>query len=346
MLSTFRRILRLATLVAVATTVVAPGALPKIAHAEDTVSWALAPAGSSDGSRASDRPDLSYASAQGAVVTDAVTLYNLGTVQMTFSVYATDAVNSDSGEFELLGGGEQPSGVGSWVSLAQELITVPAGMQATIPIEIAVPANAPPGDYAGGIVASVSTAGSGEQGQAITVERRTGTRLFVRVKGEYLPALAVSGVTTDHHGSLDPLGGRATVEFSLENRGNMRLGGRPVVSVSGPFGIGRRTITMPELSEMLPGETIRLSVELDNVPSLLKLNTEVRIVPIGIGGEADLREVVGRDSSFAPPTSVLALLFVLIVLVLVVRARRRHAAGAGRAARRFIDATVREVERV
>lgn len=294
---------------------------------EDVASWALAPAGSIDGATASDRPDLSYFSAQGAEITDAVTLYNLGTVQMTFSVYATDAFNDDNGEFQLLGGGEQPTGVGSWVTLAQELITVPAGTQATIPLTLHVPANAAPGDYAGGIVASVSTAGAGEQGKAITVERRTGTRLFVRIDGTFTPELAVSGVTTDYEQSLNPFGGDAVVRFDVENRGNTRLGGTPVVTVSGPFGIGEQTITLDPLPEILPGESITLSAAVSGVPALMRLDSEVHIVPTGVAGAEDLAEVVGRDSTFTPPIYTLLLALLLIIGVLAVRAWRRRRAG-------------------
>ena len=47
-------------------------------------SWALAPAGSLDPNEAGNRPNLSYTADPGAVVEDAVTLFNYGTAQLTF----------------------------------------------------------------------------------------------------------------------------------------------------------------------------------------------------------------------------------------------------------------------
>jgi len=312
--------------------------------ADDVASWALAPAGSADGSKASDRPDLSYFSTQGAVINDAVTLYNLGTTQMTFQVYATDAFNDEIGQFQLLGGGEQPTGVGSWVTLAQNLITVPAGTQATIPVTLTVPANAAPGDYAGGIVASVSTTGAGEQGKAITVERRTGTRLYARIGGTFTPELAVLGVTTDFDQSVNPFDGAAVVRFDVENRGNTRLGGRPVITVSGPFGIGEQSVSIDEMPEILPGERVTLTARLTGLPTLLTLNTEVRIIPIGVAGEDELGEIVGRDTTFTPPIFAMLVMLATILTVLGLRARRRRRMPVTLAPTATVNAEARELE--
>ena len=114
-------------------------------------SWALAPAGSDDPNEGGNRPNLSYTVEPGTVVDDAVTLYNYGNAQLIFNIYATDAFNGESGELDFLSGTEAPTGVGSWVTFPQDIITVPAGQQATIPIQISIPDNAGPGDYTGAL---------------------------------------------------------------------------------------------------------------------------------------------------------------------------------------------------
>ena len=81
------------------------------------------------------------------------------TSSSTSAIYSTDALNGDGGGFELLPGDQAPTDVGSWVQVAQENLTVPPGMEITLPITITVPPDARPGDHVGGIVASSPGAG-------------------------------------------------------------------------------------------------------------------------------------------------------------------------------------------
>ena len=160
-------------------------------------SWALAPAGSDTSSGAGNRSSLSYAAEPGSVVQDAVTLYNLGTEALTFRVYATDAFNNADGQFDLLPGTETPKGAGAWLSVQQEMITVNPNRQVTIPFTLSVPADAAPGDYAGAVLASSEAQSTGDAGDLVTLDRRTGTRLLVRVAGELTPDVAVTDITAE-----------------------------------------------------------------------------------------------------------------------------------------------------
>ncbi len=282
-------------------------------------SWALAPAGSTDVDGAGNRPELSYVADQGAVIEDAVTLFNYGTVQLTFRVYSTDAFNNDEGQFDLLPGDQEPTDVGSWVTFPQEMVTVPAGQQVTMPITITVPVDAEPGDHAGAVLASSPTLGTGEQGDVVTLDRRTGTRMYLRVNGPLAPELAVADVETTYEHGLNPMGGAAQVRYRIENRGNVRLGGTATVAIAGPFGLGEQTVTLPDVPELLPGEDVTVVVDVDDVPALLFDSTTVRVVPTGAdGGEGE--QAIGEDLTFAPP---LSLLLVLLALLFGLLARRR-----------------------
>ena len=73
------------------------------------------------------------------------------------------------------------------------------------------------------------------------LDRRTGTRLLIRVNGPLTAELAVTDVSTDYSPALNPLAGSATVTYVVENRGNTRLGGTATAAVGGPFGIGEVT---------------------------------------------------------------------------------------------------------
>lgn len=294
------------------------------ADIEFVQSWTLTAGGGADGSEVGSRPNLTYQLAPGAVIEDTVVVFNLGNLPMLFRVYATDAFNNDDGQFDLIPGDEAPVDAGAWVELVQESITLEPGQQATIPFTLTVPADARPGDHVGAIVAGNTTTADSGGGQVVDVERRTGTRLYVQVDGELQRDLAVSALTTDYDHSANPLGGSAEVSFVVENRGNVRLGGTPVVSVSGPLGIGKQEITLDPISEILPGQEIDFTTTLEDVPALFLDTTSVRIDiqdPAERGGAEQLEF---KARSFVPPITALLALLLLILVVLSRRAFKRR----------------------
>ena len=288
-------------------------------------SWTLAPASSDDPNQSGNRPDLTYVADAGAVIEDAVTLYNVGNVPLTFRVYSTDAFNDEQGQFALLSGDKTPIDVGTWVTFPQEALTVLPGQQATMPITIKIPADASPGDHAGAILASSPTLGTGKQGEVVTLDRRTGTRLYVRVNGDLVPSLSVDDVASEYHQAANPFGGSATITFRVSNRGNVRLSGTPTVSVAGPFGLFDRKVTLPDITELLPGEDVTVTAELADVTASMFDFTTVRLEPHGATDAGTLRGPIGKDSIFAPPLTLLVVLLVAVIGLLVLRRRRRRA---------------------
>ncbi|MGB8862021.1 MAG: DUF916 domain-containing protein [Ilumatobacteraceae bacterium] len=287
-------------------------------------SWALSPAGSLDADAAGLRPDLTYEASPGAVIEDAVTVFNLGNVPMTFHVYATDAFNNADGQFDLLPGDQQPVDVGSWVTFQQELVTVPPGKQVTMPITIKVPADATPGDHTGAVLASNESVGTGEEGSAVTLDRRTGTRLYLRVSGELTPELAVDNVETSYRHALNSLSGSADVTYRIENRGNTRMSGTASLTITGPFGLAEKKVPLPDVPELLPGQHINVKVSVDDVPALMLAFTTVRVEPAGAAGGAAAAGTSGKDLAFDPPLSFLLVLLFLLLGLLARRAYVRH----------------------
>jgi WxL interacting protein linking bacterial and host surfaces len=289
--------------------------------------WALTPAASADPDEAGNRSEFAYVVEPGTELEDAVTVFNSGNVSEDFRIYATDAFNNDQGQFDILPGEQDPTGVGSWVTIPQERITVPPGKQATIPIKIKIPLEAAAGDHAGAIVASSPTSGSDAEGNVLNLDRRTGSRIYIRVNGLLRAGLAVTDVSTTYDQSVNPLGGTAHVRYHVENRGNVRLGGTLTASVAGPFGIGETKIALPEMPELLPGEDVTLTADVEDVPTLMLGATTVRLTPSdGLGIETNASE--SKDTSFVPPIPLLLALFIAIIGLLVWRAvQRRRRAG-------------------
>jgi MYXO-CTERM domain-containing protein len=305
-----------------------------------TESWTLAPASSA--TESGNRPNLSYTIEPGKAVKDAVTVYNLGNVPLIFNVYATDAFNSNDGTLSLLPGDKKPTDVGTWLKLDQKLVSVPPGKQSTIRFVLKVPRDATPGDHVGAVLAASPTRGTGQRGEAITLDRRTGTRLYVRVAGDLRPELAITNMESDYHQSVNSFDGKATVKFRVENRGNVRMTGNPIVETGGPLGALSKTVKMPPISELLPGEHADLSVQVTGVPAMMANTTKVSIRPESVGVKAPPTSSAS-STQFAPPITLLLLLLVAVLVLLALRQRRRRKNQAP-ASRQLPPAAERELQ--
>lgn len=285
-------------------------------------SFALLPASEND--QLGSRTNFSYSAGAGSVVEDAVTVLNLGNEGLPFRLYATDAFNNESGDFSLLPGDDVPTGVGSWVEFEQETFFLPPGSQVTIEFTMLVPDAAAAGDHSGAILVSSPTVARGEQQEQVTVDRRVGSRLFVRVDGAVEPQLAIENVASSYDHSANPFSGSQTVDFRIENRGNVRLSGAYEVGVAGPLGIGRTTLVPVPFDELLPGEGFDVSVEVQDVPATFALNTVVSLVDVTQGNGGELDPVLRSSTSFAPPITLLLVVLLVVFGLVAWRAYRRH----------------------
>lgn len=291
------------------------------------LTWGIVPSGPEG---PGDRGAFDFVMDPGASRTDVVAVANYSERPLTLAVYAHDAVRSTNGGFDLLPATEEPVDVGSWVVLDETPLTVPARSRVDVPFRIRVPANATPGDHAGGIVASLATEPGGLSSGEVTVDRRVGARIYVRVSGTLDPRLAA----TDVHASFSglPVGapGEIRVDYTVRNTGNVRLSGRPTVRVAGPFGLGTREVTGEPLPELLPGDSVTTSAVVDGVWPLVRLDVDVTVQPESSGDQ--LLEPPPASGSagvhvWAVPWVVLAVLGALVLAVVVRLRRRRRSRG-------------------
>lgn len=112
------------------------------AHAAETTNYGIRPAQSAD--------HFQLELAPGAAALDTAIASNRSGKEMTFKVYAADALTTDQGGFALRARDEPQSGVGQWVKLPVDTVTISAGAQQEVPFRLSLPADASPGDYAGG----------------------------------------------------------------------------------------------------------------------------------------------------------------------------------------------------
>ena len=176
----------------------------------------------------------------------------------------------------------------------------------------------------GAVVAGVSTQSPNTDGQVINVERRTGTRLYIRVAGDISRSVVVGTVIAEYrHRLLEPfVGGKVNVRYRLENRGNVRVGGKITINVTAPFDLAKRTLVFDKIDEILPGQKFELSADVPDVPALMFGTATVEFTPAPDGTDAAGGPSTSSDSYFAPPLGLLLLVLLLLVLLLVLRRRR------------------------
>ncbi|QGQ18156.1 hypothetical protein GC089_01320 [Cellulomonas sp. JZ18] len=320
---------------------VAPSAAPVAPAAP--VTWTMQPS-SAEGP--DGRVSLRHVLDPGASVADHVTVANLGEAPATFLVHVGDGTVSPAGDFDVLPVDEGPRDGGAWVTLgdvegAERLgpgslrVSVPAASAVTVPLTIAVPADARPGDHPAGVVAELVDAGPSR----VRFAARVGVRVHLRVAGEVTARLVADDVRARWQPSWNPFSpGTVRVTYALVNSGDVRLGARGTVSASGPFGAGA-THRDADRREVLPGGSAQEVVDLPAWP-LLRTGVRVHVAPTVVGEDAvdaRLEATAVEVTAWTPPWSQLALLALVAALLVAVRALRRRAA---RRVQARIDAAV------
>ncbi|AWZ08932.1 MULTISPECIES: DUF916 domain-containing protein [unclassified Streptomyces] len=300
------------------------------ATAADNGTWGVFPTPPA-GAAMTDRAYFFHQGSAGTTVNDSATIVNSSDKELTFQVFATDAVNTPvGGAFALLPVETKPKDVGTWVALppeAKTTVTVPPKGRKDFPFSVKVPADATPGDHVGGIVAlNTEVEGTQQEGKVkVGVKRQVGARLYFRVPGPVTPGLSVEDVKVSRSAPLLPWvkDAHAKISYSLVNRGNVVV--EPSVTVSAEGLFGRSVLDRParELKlVLLPGQRIELTEDWADAP-------QSDWVTVDISASASAYPDLVSESStdfLAVPWSALGALLVLAgagITALVVRRRRR-----------------------
>ncbi|MFI9529969.1 WxL protein peptidoglycan domain-containing protein [Micromonospora rosaria] len=266
--------------------------------------WAVQPSGPQG---PTGRNYFIYDLAPGSTLTDHVGITNLSDRPLTFEVYGTDAYTTTDGAFALLPAAQPATDVGSWVHLDRRSWTVEPGKRADIPFRLSVPANATPGDHAGGVIGAVTQARTTADGQQVLVDQRLAARVYLRVTGEIRPAVAVESVAVTYDNPVNPFGGGdLVVTYLLRNTGNVRVGGTGTVTVAGPFGWELARTAPVDLPDLLPGATFTVTERITGVPPAGRLTATVDLAPTTT--DTALPPVLRSAGVWAPPWLLLALL--------------------------------------
>ncbi|GLY83108.1 WxL protein peptidoglycan domain-containing protein [Actinoallomurus iriomotensis] len=292
------------------------------AAADGDVPWTV---GTAAGDFGAGRPNYSYTLDPGGRLQDGLVVTNHGTTPLRLAVYAADGFTTKAGQFDLVTKDAKSTGVGAWVHPDRPELTIRPGESVQVPFTVTLPDDAAPGDHMGGIVTSLTRAGTADPAQ---VDRRVGIRIRLRVGGPLKPSLSVERPRVRYSGTLNPFGkGEATVTYTIHNTGNAILTARQAVSVSGPLGgPGVRAGGIGDSPQLLPGDTWKVSVPVRGVAPALRLTGTVTVTPLiadAAGSIAPLAAVRTTTHAWNVPW-VLLLLLVLCALIAAGLAFRRR----------------------
>ncbi len=291
---------------------------------DSSLTWSVQPA---DEEGADGRAHWEFEVEPGETIEDIAQVNNFSSEEITFRVYSHDAVNTPEGGFTLQPAEVEPAGVGAWIGLDEE-VTIEAGESAIVPFSLNVPQDATPGDHAGGMVASVTSAATDADGQRVLVDNRVGSRIYLRVAGAVQPTLEVTGLTVAYERAWVPFStGTATLTYEVHNAGNVRLAAEQVISGHGVFGLAEHSVAVDPLDEILPGGSLTVTEQIDGIPPLLRVTEQVVVTPVPPQISANALPVVQATQSAhawaIPWVESIVLVALLLLLVWSVWRRRR-----------------------
>ncbi len=262
---------------------------------EPTVTWSVSPA---DADGPDGRAWVELELDPGETATEHLAVRNLSAEEITFGLAAADGYFTDTGRFNMFSSDRESTDAGTWITV-EDTVTVAPNGTAVLPFEVEVPENAPPGDHAAGVAASITSVSADPDGTRLGVESRVGFRVMTRVTGELQPKLDVVAVDAAYDTSWNPFEpGAIRIATRMANGGNVRL------DVTTSALMGDRRAPDPSESgasrpvELLPGDDRVVAIELPDVWPLGFAKVRVELAPQAVGldgsgrpAEPDVREV-------------------------------------------------------
>lgn len=289
---------------------------------EGGVSVGLRPATEKGGD--ASRTQFEYEVLPKGRVVDYVAVSNLRYEAVKVRLFAKDATTTTDSAYAVQASEEKPVDVGSWMSLKQDVITLPPRSETIVPFQLGVPFNATPGDHAGAIVVSLLAKKAKPEGGTVVVDHRIGLRVLLRVPGDYQARLEVADVNATWATPGTVLGrGDAVVTYTVRNTGNLRVSATGGITLDRVLGLPALTAPTKAITEIQPGGEIKVRQVIPNVLGTGPMKAEVRLSPRPV--DPDLKDIAVKDAtatvSFAAWPWLLISLVLGLLLIIVIGAR-------------------------
>jgi hypothetical protein len=287
----FLRLLRTLTLALLASVLALGGVVSTASRASalETSSLGIAPIGEAD--------NFHIAVLPGETTEREALVTNLTNDTRHVAVYSIDATVTAQGGFALGNRTDPPKGIGAWARLPMTELTLAPHTATTVPFTLAVPADAVPGDYSGGIVIESDPAGRVQDlGKSFAIQmnliERIGVRIYLNIAGQAVRSMKLGQLTWER------TNGGIRFQLPVTNNGNMRLVPHGELALDG---LGMRShLDMSHVETLLPGSTVTLTAIWSKPPLLAdgtatatvafdegtpqQRSTQIRIVPLLLAG--------------------------------------------------------------
>lgn len=212
----------------------------------------------------------------GSAIDAEAVVANHSQAPVTLLNYPVDGQTTPQGGFALAAQTDPQKGIGAWVTLKADHVTIPANSEVKVPFRLTVPAGTPPGDYAGALiiqsppVQGKTSAVNGDTAVRIDVVQRQGVRIYLNVAGT-----AVKSLT---HGDLawQQNGDELTFTLPVHNTGNTILHPTAELALSG-WPISDTMVKFDTPESLLPGSSIDLHATVPQMPMAMNADAQVHL---------------------------------------------------------------------
>jgi len=251
----------------------------------------------------------------GTSINDTVVIFNFTRETQQFDLYGADLILAQGGGFAPAARGVGHQGSGAWITPGEPTVEVPAGSHLPVPITIAIPHGAVPGDHPGTIVVERHTDSSGP---GVTVVPRVALRVMISVPGEINLGVDL--------GPLEAERVDGTVRFTvpIANTGNVTFttaGTVTILSRGVPFDLALR----PDGLYAIPGGEATLWTVWDHPPWVGRVQAHAD-VDITVGNHDPVRHTTETITIWLIPWLAISIALGVVVLttVLLLATRKRR----------------------
>jgi hypothetical protein len=298
-----------------------PGGVSTSSGQSQTAAWSFVPL--SQSANFLTRSSIHLLAAPGQTVSDTAVLTNYSGQTLNFDVYGSDAYNTrPQGTFTLHPPNVHPTDVGTWFTLPVNELNLAPRSATEFHFEVKVPANATPGDHAGGIVAlNLAPITQPQPGTQFNVQRGEGIAVYVRVPGPLHPGVAAANIGATY--SSSPLGfgsSWARVHYQVVNTGNVVLNGKVQVVATDIFGSVVHAFRPVSIVALIPGGRMGvIEPKWSGLPFFGPVHLKVVMTTPSVKGTGQAQFWV------VPWLLILIVVAILVALFIWWRRRRRRA---------------------
>ena len=231
------------------------GANPAFAQTGLTFNLSL----KSDFSRSLQNSYFEYDAGAGEVIEDVVVVQNLGAEPVQLALYAADAQTADNGGITFPNKDQTASEAGTWLTLAENELTLAPNEKREVPFTFAIPAGTT-GEHAGGIVAQRldSQAANSSEGSGVSFVPSVGMTVLVKIAGTVpQQQLDITNLTSQTSR------GQQAIIATLQNSGNVGVRTEGTLTIRSANGATEPEIPI-RLGYFLAGDTLTYPIALDS----------------------------------------------------------------------------------